>query len=287
MKAVVFGGSGFLGSFVAEELSSRGYSVLVVDSKKPKFKLKKCKFRKGNILNLKTLKKFIKNKDIVYNFAAIADIGDAYNRPVETVETNILGNVNILDLCKKFKVKRYVFASSIYVHSQQGGFYRTSKQSAELFIEEYNQTYGLPYTILRYGSIYGPRTDIKNGLYKIVYDALKKKKAIYRGTKKAVRSYIHVKDAAKISVDILNRKYLNQNIMVTGKESVKIEKLLLNVSKILNIKSKPKFLNQTQKGHYDVSPFTYKPKITRKMFPRKSVNLNFGLIELVKKIKSK
>ena len=135
MRIVVFGGVGFLGSHVADELSKRGHNVIIVDNRRPNHKLKNCKFKKGNILNKKTLKKFIKNADVIYNFAAIADIGDAYNRPVETVLTNILGNVNILDLCKKYKIKRYVFASSIYVYSQQGGFYRTSKQSAELFIE--------------------------------------------------------------------------------------------------------------------------------------------------------
>ena len=285
MKIIVFGGAGFVGSHVADELSLRGHKVTVVDNKKPKFKLKNYKFAKGNILNIKSLKKSIKNADVVYNFAAISDIGEAYSRPVQTVITNILGNVNILELCKKYKVKRYVFASSIYVYSQQGGFYRTSKQSAELFIEEYNRTHRLPYTILRYGSMYGPRTDLKNGLYKIVYDALSKKRAIYRGTKRAVRSYIHVKDAAKISVDILNKKYANKNILVTGKEGIKIEKLLSILSKILNIRSRAKFLNQTQKGHYDVSPYTYKPKATKKLFPKKSVNLKLGLIELVKEIK--
>ena len=48
----------------------------------------------------------------------------------------------------------------------------------QIFIEEFSKNYNIPFTILRYGSIYGPRSDIKNGVYKIVHDALKNKKAI-------------------------------------------------------------------------------------------------------------
>ena len=61
-----------------------------------------------------------------------------------------------------------MFASTIYVYSLDGNFYRCSKQAAESFIEEYNRLFNLDYTILRYGSIYGPRSDNRNGLYKII-----------------------------------------------------------------------------------------------------------------------
>ena len=78
------------------------------------------------------------------------------------------------------------------------------------------------YTILRYGSIYGPRANLKNGLHKIVHDSLKKKKLIYRGTKKAIRSFIHVKDAAKSSVEILNRKFKNKIEYIEGSDAQKL-----------------------------------------------------------------
>ena len=71
---------------------------------------------------------------------------------METVRNNILGTVNILELSKKYKVKRIIYASSIYSISVQGGFYRCSKKAAEDYIEEYYKRYGLNFTILRYGS---------------------------------------------------------------------------------------------------------------------------------------
>ena len=76
--------------------------------------------------------------------------------------------MNVLELCKKYKVKRLIFASTIYVYSTDGNFYKCSKQSSESFIEEYNKQYNLEYTILRYGSIYGPRSNTSNGIYRIV-----------------------------------------------------------------------------------------------------------------------
>ena len=72
------------------------------------------------------------------------------SKPHDTVNYNILGTVNLLELCKKYKVKRFVFASSIYVNSKQGGFYRSSKRAAEDYVEEYNQRYNLNFTILRF-----------------------------------------------------------------------------------------------------------------------------------------
>ena len=167
MKIIIFGGSGFLGSFVAEELIKRGHKVKIADIKKTSFKIKKCKFVKVNILNKKNINDQIKGHDVVYNFAAVADIQDAYDNPLLAINTNILGTTYVLEACIKHKVKRFIFASSIYVLSNQGGFYKASKQSAEILIKEYGEVHNLPYTILRFGSIYGPRSNIKNGLYKI------------------------------------------------------------------------------------------------------------------------
>jgi len=287
MKIIVFGGSGFLGSYVADELSTRGHKVTIADNKKSKWISKGQKFIKINILNLNQLNKLIDGYDVVYNFAAIADIGEAYKKPIQTVKTNILGTVNMLEACRKNKVKRYVFASSIYVFSNQGGFYRSSKQSAELYIEEYSKLFGLKYTILRFGSIYGPRSGITNGLFKIVFDALNLGIATYRGTPKAVRSYIHARDTARISVDILKKKFINKKVLVTGNRVIKIKQLLVKLSKILKISEKPKFLNQTEKGHYNISPYSYKPRPTIKFSYKKCTKLDKGVLELIKEINKK
>ena len=138
------------------------------------------------------------------------------------------------------RVKKYILASSIYADSSQGGFYRVSKQSCEFMTAEYGKVFNLNFTILRYGSIYGPRSNLNNGLLKIVYDAIKKK-IVYTGTSKAVRSYIHVIDAAKASADILKNKFNKKVVLIKGRKSVKIKKLLNDLRHITKINSSPIF----------------------------------------------
>lgn len=287
LKVIVFGGSGFIGSHVAESLYKNGFQVTIADLKKSKDLNKKISFQRVDINNQKKVLKLVKNFSIVFNFAAIADIQDSYDDPLKTLNVNILGCANILKACVKNKVKKFVLASSIYANTSQGGFYRVSKQSCEIMTMEFSKVYKLDYTILRFGSIYGPRSNLKNGLLKIVFDSLNKKKLIYRGTKRAVRSYIHVKDAAKSSVEILNKKYTNKIVLIKGKKKIKIVNLLLMLKRILKIKSKLFFLNKTQKGHYDKKPKEIKKINSIEYYSRKQMDFESSLHELISIVKNK
>ena len=149
MKILVLGGSGFLGFHLVKFLEKKNHKVTVFDKSKGHFKNENRKIILGNINNYKKLSKAIKGQDVVYNFAAISDIGDSIKKPIETAENNILGNLYILDLCVKYQIKKFIFASTIYVHSNQGRIYRVSKQSSELFIAEYKKRFGLDYSIIR------------------------------------------------------------------------------------------------------------------------------------------
>jgi len=81
-KAIVFGGSGFIGSYVTDELVKRGYNVTVADIKKSRYFNEKSTYIKCDILNPDSVNSTILNDvDIVYNFAGLADIDDARNHP--------------------------------------------------------------------------------------------------------------------------------------------------------------------------------------------------------------
>ena len=196
-KVAVVGGSGFLGSHVADQLSESGYEVLIFDKVVSSWLRPEQKIFVGDLLDEKALAEALAGCNTVYNFAAIADIDDALNKSIETVRVNVLGNSMVLEACRNAGVQRYVYASTVYVYSREGGFYRCSKQAAEHYVEEYQRTYGLDYTILRYGSLYGPRSDESNGLWRIVKHALDSGKLRYQGSPEAMREYIHVEDAAR------------------------------------------------------------------------------------------
>ena len=137
-----------------------------------------------------------------------------------------LGPSSFWKACRKVDIGRFVFASSAYVYSDSGSFYRASKQACEAFIENYQQLYGLKFTCIRYGSLYGDRADSRNSIHNLITQAIAKGKITYRGTGDELREYIHVKDAAQISAAILDPEYENQHLIITGLEKMRYGDLL-------------------------------------------------------------
>ena len=84
-RVLIIGGSGFIGSKVDHNLIRSNYSVTVFDKKKSLFD-KKVRFIQGDVLNIKSLEKAVKGHDIIYNFAALADIDEARYKPSETIK---------------------------------------------------------------------------------------------------------------------------------------------------------------------------------------------------------
>ena len=283
---LVIGGSGFLGSHVADALSNDGYDVKVLDRQRSKWIRDDQEMIIGDLLDQDILFQSTKNCYAVYNFAAIADLNEAILQPLETVRVNILGNVQALEASRKNHVKRYVYASTVYVNSREGGFYRCSKQASENYVEEYQKSYCLDYTILRYGSLYGPRSDSQNGLWRIVKNVLETGIVKYEGNIESVREYIHVEDAAKASVIALGDEFKNEHVVLTGHEPLKVIDMLKMLSEILGIQEEVQFENLSYAGHYIRTPYAYKTKLGRKFIPPMHVDLGQGLIQLIENIKN-
>lgn len=282
--ALVLGGSGFLGSHVADALSDEGYSVRIFDRVLSPWKRADQKMIVGDLLDEKALDAAVAGSDAVYNFAAIADLDEARDKPSETVRVNIMGNIQALEACRRHGVKRYIYASTVYVHSREGGFYRCSKQAAEQYVEEYQRTYGLDYTVLRYGSLYGPRSDQSNGLWRVVRRALESGKVSYEGSAEAMREYIHVEDAARASVAALNDDFCNQHVVLTGQEPMRVMDLLKMLAEILGMPQSVEFVEADHAGHYIRTPYSYQPKLGRKYVPPMHVDLGQGLLQLIGEI---
>jgi len=286
-KAVVVGGSGFIGSHVADCLTDSGYQVTIYDKTESQWLREQQEMVVGDIQDREKINKAIAGAEAVYNFAALADLNQALKQPAETVNINILGNINVLEACHAYKVKRFVYASTVYVHSREGGFYRCSKQASEAYVEEYQRVYGLNYTILRYGSLYGSRSDNSNGLYRVVKSAVNEGIVRYVGDINSMREYIHVDDAAKASVDILDNKFENENIVLTGQEPMKVLEMLKILAEILGIsEDKIEFVEGNYEGHYVRTPYAYQPKLGKKYIPPVHVDLGQGLLQVIDEISS-
>ena len=90
MKIVVLGGSGFVGSHVADELSKKGHKVKIFDKKKSKWIRSDQEMCIGDILNLKDLDSVIKGADFVFHFAALSDINRALKEPINSIKLNLV-----------------------------------------------------------------------------------------------------------------------------------------------------------------------------------------------------
>ncbi|MCX5713882.1 MAG: NAD(P)-dependent oxidoreductase [Candidatus Omnitrophica bacterium] len=281
MNVVVFGGSGFVGSHVADALTDSGHKVTVFDIKPSKYLRDSQKMIVGDILDQAKVESAVKSSDVVYNFAGIADINEASNRPLDSVKYNILGNSIILEACRKYKTKRLIFASSLYVYSKSGNFYRSTKQACELLIENYHEIFNLNYTILRYGSLYGPRADEGNFIYKIIKQAFIEGKITREGDGEELREYIHVLDAAKGSVEILADEFANQHVIITGNQQMRIKDLLFMIREIMDNKIGIEFVKPDRTSHYELTPYCFRPRVGKRLNCRTYLDLNQGILDII------
>ena len=284
--ACVLGGSGFLGSHVADKLTDAGYQVRIFDQRPSPWIRPDQEMMLGNLLNQNEVNEAIQGAEVVYNFAALADLNAGLNNPLDTVRINVLGNAHVMEACRLNDVKRFIYASTVYVYSRDGGFYRCSKQASEHYVEEYQKAYGLDYTILRYGSLYGPRADSSNGMYRIVKKAIETGLLEYQGSSDSLREYIHVEDAALASVAALGDEFRNQSVVLTGQEPMRVLDMLEMLAEILGLRDAVKFIPGEQPGHYVRTPYAYQPKLGRKYVPPLHVDLGQGLIQLIDEVRS-
>ncbi|MDE5832500.1 MAG: NAD-dependent epimerase/dehydratase family protein [Desulfovibrio sp.] len=281
MNITVFGGSGFLGSHICDKLSGAGHCVTIVDRRPSPWLRADQKMIVGDILDEKIADEATRGVDVVFNYAGIADIGEANARPLDTARANVMGNLTVLEACRKNDIKRYVFASSLYVYGKSGGFYRCSKQACEIYIENYHATYNLPYTILRYGSLYGPRADRRNAIQRFVYEALSKGEITYYGSPEALREYVHVDDASEATLKILEPEFANQNIIISGNQPMRVGDLFRMLEEMLGTKLKINYEHDPASGHYQITPYSFMPKIGRKLVPPLTVDLGQGILRVM------
>lgn len=281
IKVVVFGGAGFLGSHVADVLTDRGYEVVIFDLKKSPYLEEGQTSIVGDITDQKAVEEAMKGCDIVYNFAALADMDEAKTKPLDTVQINILGNTVLLEAARRNSVKRFVFASTLYVYSKTGSFYRSSKQACESLIEDYYKTYSLDYTILRYGSLYGPRAGEDNWIRRKIKEAILEGRLTRQGDGEEIREYIHIYDAARLSVDILQEEYKNQHIIITGNQPVKIKDSFTMIKEMLDNKVNIEFLPATYSEHYEVTPYSFTPKLAKRIQNTYYIDFGQGILDLI------
>lgn len=292
MRAIVFGGSGFVGSHVADALSEAGHDVTVADIAPSPHLEPSQVFVTCDVTDDDAVRDAVAGHDVVYHFAGLADIGDTRDRAPETAAVNVAGTVNLLEAARLAGARRFVFASTIYVVGDSGSFYRVSKQAAELYVEEYEREYGLAYTILRFGTLYGRRASDGNSIHRYLRQALTDRRIVAYGTGDELREYIHVADAARLAVDVLADEHANEHVILTGHHPLHFRELLTLIREIvgedveLDLRSDPadEHLSRLYSGHYTVTPYTFRPRLSRKLVSTSYVDIGEGLLDVLHEI---
>jgi UDP-glucose 4-epimerase len=284
-KAVVFGGSGFIGSHVADALDDAGYVVTVFDLRPSEWRRPSMEMVVGDILDEVAVAQAIDGASTVFNFAGVADVADALRRPIDTIRYNILGNALLLEALKGVRVARYVFASTLYVYSDAGSFYRDSKMACELYVHDYGDQYGIPFTVLRFGSIYGPRGYHQDRVYKFVEQALAQGRLTYGGDGEEIREYIHVADAARAAVEVAEREeYAGENVILSGQQPLKVRDLMVMIREIIGKDIPIEFLGERDAVHYEVTPYSFTPRLGKKYVSGSYVDLGEGIMQCAQEV---
>ena len=235
MKILVTGGAGFIGSnfmhYVVNEYPDDQYVCLDAltyagnyNNIKSLEGKKNYKFVKGDIRDKEFIESLFEQEkfDVVINFAAESHVDNSIKNPNIFADTNILGTLTLMNACNKYGIKRYhqvstdevygdlpldrpdlLFTESTPVHTSSP--YSSSKASADLFVQAYHRTYGLPTTISRCSNNYGPYQFPEKLIPKTIARALNDEPIPVYGTGENVRDWIHVHDH-NIGVDKIVRE---------------------------------------------------------------------------------
>jgi UDP-glucose 4-epimerase len=244
MKALVTGGSGFIGTEISQQLINRGYRVTSFDIKKSD----KVPTIHGSVSDINRLKRATKEIDVVFHFAALLGVQRTEENPLKTIEINLFGTKNVLEACRLNDVKKIIFSSSSEIYGEPlsvpikemdlprpKSTYGICKLASEEMIKAYAETYGIKYDILRLFNVYGAGQSEDFVIPKFVKMALSSKPIIIYGNGLQIRSFANVKDVAS---GILLSLKKNNEIFNIGNDKEPISMINLG-KKIYKIIDKP------------------------------------------------
>ncbi len=240
MKILVTGGAGFIGSNVADGLIAEGYEVVIVDdlsNGREENISAKAKFYKTDIRDKKLEDVFKSEKpDMVIHNAAQLSVRVSVEEPLVDADINIMGGLNLINICQKHKVKKIIFASSGgTVYGEQKVFpadeshplgpispYGVAKLATEHYLYYFSKIYGLDYIALRYANIYGPRQDPHGeaGVVAIFSNKMLAGEApLINGDGLQTRDYVYVGDAVRVNLAAIKSDFVGPINIGTGIET--------------------------------------------------------------------
>jgi len=265
MRYLITGGSGFIGSHLAERLLDQGHSVTIIDnlstgSEDNLLKVKKnIRFHHGNILDKPLMEKLIAESDYVVHLAAALGVLNIINKPLESLKTNIQGTEVVLEASEKFR-KPVLIASTSEIYGKNDKVplseeddriighplksrwsYSEAKAVDESLAYFYYLEKKLPIRIVRFFNTVGPRQVGHYGMVvpRFVAAALKNDPISVYGSGEQIRCFCHVDDAVDALLIVMaSEQAIGQVFNVGNNQQVSIEGLAQKIIEITGSKSK-------------------------------------------------
>ena len=320
MKSLVTGGAGFIGSHLCEELIARGEEVFVLDNLSTGSidNIKHLKDRKNfnlvidSVLNKPVLEELISKVDRIFHLAAAVGVKLIMERPVDTIETNVLGTENVLNIANKYH-KKVLVASTSEVYGKHKDHtlsemnnmvlgptkkrrwaYACTKALDEFLSFAYYEEKKLPVVVVRFFNTIGPRQTGQYGMVvpKFIKSALLNNPITVYGDGKQSRSFTYVKDAVRAVLLLMEKPEAEGDVFNIGDgREITILELAKRVKKLTNSSSEIVFVPYEEaygKGFEDMERRAPDISKIRKLIGYEpSVNLDEILKIIIQSIKIK
>ncbi len=271
-RILVTGGAGFIGTHICERLLD--HEVVCLDNfndyYNPKIKednvshLKKDEnftLVRGDILDVRTLESIFSNKiKKIIHLAAIAGVRPSLVTPEKYIEIDVKGTLNLLEMARKHGVEQFIFASSSSVYGinalpfseedrtdLQTSPYAAAKRSAELYCATYHYLYGIPTTILRFFTVYGPRQRPDMAIHTFTRLMVSGKPVPIFGDGQSKRDYTFIDDAVQGVIHSLEREYPFEIFNIGNSTTITIREVVETIGENLNLQPLIEYLPE-QKG---------------------------------------
>ena len=264
---LVTGGAGFIGSHVCDRLLELGHKVICLDNLNnyysPATKIENIKHNISNpnfilqvlsITKKEHMKEVFKtyNIDVVIHLAARAGVRPSIEHPLWYQETNVDGTVNLLELSKQHKVKKFIFgsSSSVYGENKKIPFseiddvnnpispYAASKKACELFCYTYSYLTGLDIACLRFFTVYGPRGRPEMAIYLFTKWIMEGTAISMFGDGETMRDYTYISDIVNGIVSCIDVNFKYEIINLGNSNPIKLKNLVSTIEKITGKKAK-------------------------------------------------
>ncbi len=298
MKVLVTGGAGFIGSSLCDKLIERGDDVINLDNFNnyydPKIKWQNIqnvihspnyKLYVGDVRDPKILSQIfeVEKPEVVVHLAAMAGVRNSLKDPLDYVDVDVKGTVNLLEFSRKYGIEKFVFGSSSSVYGKntkvpfkeddplegQVSPYAASKRAGEIYCQTYSEMYNMKISCLRFFTVYGPRQRPEEAIHLFTKRISEGKPIPVFGDGTSKRDYTYIDDVVDGIIKAIDTDYEFEIFNIGNSETITLENLIKLLENTIGQKAvidrKPFQLGDVQITYADISKakkiLGYEPKI--------------------------